>query len=239
MTDTSNPAPALKPIPERASSLSLLLATLALVASGCGDGEAPPQAGATATGAGTEASASTEASSSARGSSDLAPEQEAFWARLLEHCGQAYPGEVSDATPYYRDNVTGQRAVMHVMECSEDRIHIPFHLDDNASRNWILTRVGGTLRLKHDHRNPDGTEEEISQYGGDAPVPGLATRQVFPADAHTTRILPERHDNFWFFDFIDDETLQYGVHWPTAGHSVRFSFDLSTSVEPPPAPWGY
>lgn len=172
------------------------------------------------------------------GGGELAPEQEAFWARLQAHCGEAYPGEVSDATPYYRDNVTG-RAVMHVMECSEDRIHIPFHLDDNASRNWILTRAGGTLRLKHDHRHPDGTEEEISQYGGDAPVPGLPTRQIFPADAHTSRILPERHDNFWFFDFVDEQTLQYGVHWPTAGHSVRFSFDLSSPVEPPPAPWGY
>lgn len=106
-------------------------------------------------------------------------------------------------------------------------------------RGWPGWGAGGTLRLKHDHRHPDGTEEEISQYGGDAPVPGLPTRQIFPADAHTSRILPERHDNFWFFDFVDEQTLQYGVHWPTAGHSVRFSFDLSSPVEPPPAPWGY
>ncbi|TVP43478.1 MAG: hypothetical protein EA350_13560 [Gemmatimonadales bacterium] len=218
------------------SFLVTFLLALALGTAGCGDGASPPAAGGSAAGAGAEGALADVA---AAGTRDLAPEQEAFWARLLAHCGQAYPGEVSDATPYYREGVTGRRAVMHVMECSEDRIHIPFHLDDNASRNWIITRADGTLRLKHDHRNPDGSEEEISQYGGDAPVPGLATRQIFPADAHTTRILPERHDNFWFFDFVDDETLQYGVHWPTAGHSVRFSFDLSTPVEPPPAPWGY
>jgi hypothetical protein len=167
-----------------------------------------------------------------------AAEQDAFWRALETHCGNAYRGRVDDATSYYESAREGA-AVMHFMECSEDRIHIPFHLGDNRSRNWILTRVDGTIRLKHDHRNPDGTEEEISQYGGDAPVPGLATRQIFPADEHTARILPERADNFWFFDLVDEETLHYGVHWPKHGHSVRFEFDLSTPVEAPPRPWGW
>jgi hypothetical protein len=169
---------------------------------------------------------------------ELASEQAAFWAALQAHCGNAYRGRVSDATAYYASATAGD-AVMHFMDCADDRIHIPFHLGENRSRNWILTRVGGTIRLKHDHRNPDGTEEEISQYGGDAPVPGLPTRQIFPADDHTARILPDRADNFWFFDFVDGETLHYGVHWPKHGHSVRFEFDLSTPVEPPPRPWGY
>jgi hypothetical protein len=167
-----------------------------------------------------------------------APEQDAFWAALQALCGNAYRGRVSDATPHYSSSLRGE-AVMHVMECSENRIHIPFHLGDNRSRNWILTRVNGTIRLKHDHRHADGNEEQISQYGGDAPVPGLATRQIFPADAHTAAILPDRADNFWFFDFVNDTTLQYGVHWPKFGHSVRFEFDLSTPVPPPPRPWGY
>ena len=166
------------------------------------------------------------------------PEQDAFWASLQALCGNAYAGRISDATPYYRGSLAGH-AVMHVMDCSEDRIHIPFHLGDNRSRNWILTRVGGTIRLKHDHRHEDGTEDTVTQYGGDAPIPGLATRQIFPADAHTASILPDRRDNFWFLDFVNDTTLQYGVHWPRLGHSVRFEFDLSRPVEPPPRPWGY
>ncbi len=168
-----------------------------------------------------------------------AAEQDAFWNRLLEHCGRAYHGTVSDVTPYYADGMDDVELTMHVMSCEEDRIHIPFHIDDNRSRNWILTRVDGTIRLKHDHRNPDGTEEEISQYGGDAPSPGLPTRQIFPADAHTAAILPDRADNFWFFDFSDDDVLEYGVHWPKFGHSIRVEFDLSTPVDPPPRPWGY
>lgn len=158
---------------------------------------------------------------------------------MSAHCGRAYRGSVSDVTEYYRDGVVGREARIHFFECSDDRLHVAFHLDDDRSRNWILTRTAGTLRLKHDHRNPDGTEEEITQYGGDAPVPGLPTRQIFRADEHTARILPRRWDNFWFLDFVDDQTLEYGVHWPTDGHSIRFTFDLSRPVEAPAAPWGY
>lgn len=169
----------------------------------------------------------------------LPPEQEAFWARFAEHCGRAYAGSVSDVTEYYRAGLEGRALVMHVLECSEDRIHAALHENDDRSRNWILTRVGGTIRLKHDHRHEDGTEDAITQYGGDAPVPGLPHRQIFWADAHTASILPDRADNFWFFHFVDDQTLHYGVHWPKIGHSVRLAFDLLTPIPAPPRPWGY
>ncbi len=171
--------------------------------------------------------------------SELPPEQQVFWTRLERLCGQAFAGRVSDVTPYYASVAEAERLIMHVMDCSEDRLHIPLHVDDNRSRNWILTQVDGSLRLKHDHRYPDGHEEAISQYGGDAPVPGLPTRQIFPADEHTAEILPERSDNFWFIDFIDENTLQYGVHWPRKGHSIRLEFDLGSPVQTPPRPWGY
>ncbi len=169
----------------------------------------------------------------------LEPEQQAFWLKLNGFCGQAFAGQVSDVTEYYREALVGRELVAHGVSCDEARIHIALHVDGDRSRNWILTIVDGTIRLKHDHRHRDGTEEEISQYGGDAPVPGLSQRQIFPADAHTAEILPRRSDNFWFMDFVDDDTFHYGVHWPRYGHSVRLAFDLSRPVAPPPSPWGY
>jgi hypothetical protein len=171
--------------------------------------------------------------------SQLSPEQVAFWHRLGEHCGNAYRGEVADATPYYHSALEPAEIVAHFLDCSPDRIHVALHMDEDRSRNWILTREGGTIRLKHDHRHEDGTEEEISQYGGDAPVPGLPHRQIFPADDYTAQLLPDRSDNFWFLDFVDSRTLTYGVHWPRLGHSIRIEFDLATEVDPPPTPWGY
>jgi hypothetical protein len=207
-----------------ARSLALLAAALATFATACGDAR--------------EASASPEYGA-AGASHELPAEQLAFWERLREHCGRAYPGRIADATPYYLNRLEGAQLVVHFRECGDERMHIPMHVNDNRSRNWILTKVGGTIRLKHDHRGHDGHEEDITQYGGDAPTPGLPTRQIFPADAHTADILPDRFDNFWFMDFMDDQTFAYGVHWPKVGHSLRIIFDLTTPLEPPPAPWGY
>lgn len=169
----------------------------------------------------------------------LQPEQRAFWQKLEGLCGKAFAGRVSDVTEYYREAIVGRELVAHGVSCEGERIHVALHVDENRSRNWILTIVDGTIRLKHDHRYPDGAEEEISQYGGDAPVPGLPQRQIFPADAHTAEILPQRADNFWFMDFVDDSTFEYGVHWPKHGHSIRLAFDLASPIEPPPLPWGY
>jgi hypothetical protein len=169
---------------------------------------------------------------------ELAPEQRTFWDNIQEHCGNAYQGILADATPYYEPFEAGQ-IIIHVRDCTDTLTHISLHIDDDHSRNLLLTKVDGTLRLKHDHRYEDGTEEEITQYGGDAPAPGLETRQIFEADEHTTEILPDRFDNFWFIDIMDEETLAYGVHWPKHGHSIRLEFDISTPVDEPPAPWGY
>jgi hypothetical protein len=168
----------------------------------------------------------------------LSPEQAVFWDNIQEHCGNAYEGVLADATPFY-DSFDVDRIVIHVRNCTDTLTHISLHLDDNHSRNLLLTKADGTLRLKHDHRYEDGSEEEITQYGGDAPQPGLETRQIFEADAHTADILPDRFDNFWFIDLMDEETLAYGVHWPKHGNSIRMEFDISAPVEAPPTPWGY
>lgn len=168
----------------------------------------------------------------------LAPEQLAFWSNVQQLCGNAYRGQLADATPYYHGSAA-DRIVIHVRNCTETLTHISLHMDDDHSRNLMLTKVSGTLRLKHDHRNEDGTEEQITQYGGDAPSPGLETRQIFWADEHTAEILPQRSDNFWFLDIMDEETFAYGVHWPKHGHSIRIEFDISETVEAPPTPWGY
>ena len=168
----------------------------------------------------------------------LAPEQLVFWENIQAHCGNAYRGKLADATPFYQ-TFDADQIVIHIRNCTDTLTHISLHIDENHSRNLMLTKVNGTLRLKHDHRNPDGTEEEITQYGGDAPSPGLETRQIFEADEHTAEILPNRFDNFWFLDIMDEETFAYGVHWPKHGNSIRMEFDISTPVEAPPSPWGY
>ncbi len=170
--------------------------------------------------------------------SEISTEQQIFWDALRQHCGNAYQGELADATPYYLP-FDDSNVILHIRDCSGSAMHLALHIGDDRSRNLMLTKVEGTLQLKHDHRYEDGNEESVSQYGGKAPKPGLVNRQIFRADAHTTRILPQRYDNFWFLDIMDETTLAYGVHWPTYGHSIRIEFDTSAPVSAPPAPWGF
>ncbi len=130
--------------------------------------------------------------------------QDEFFAALATHCGKAYAGELVSEDPADADFV-GAEMVMHVSECSEDRIAVPFHVkldgqEWDRSRTWVITRTsiphmngnGRTqtgLRLKHDHRHEDGTSDAVTMYGGDT-VPsddgaGTARIQSFPVDAES------------------------------------------------------
>ncbi len=171
--------------------------------------------------------------------SGITETQNAFWENIQQHCGNAYSGTLGDATPHYSAVANAETFTLHFFNCTENLTHIALHVDDNRSRNLMLTKTGHTLRLKHDHRYENGSEEEISQYGGEAPGTGLSHRQIFWADGFTARILPQRYDNFWFLDMMNETTFAYGVHWPKEGHSIRLEFDIANPIETPPAPWGY
>ncbi len=86
---------------------------------------------------------------------------DAFLASLAEHCGKAYAGRITANQPASTtpDPFEGKTLVMHVRGCdapTED-IRVPFHVGDDHSRTWVLTRTANGLRLKHDHRHEDGS----------------------------------------------------------------------------------
>lgn len=164
----------------------------------------------------------------------VASPQDEFFAQLESMCGQAFEGE---ATLVSGEGFDG-RMVMHVRRCSPDEIQIPLHVGENRSRTWIVTRTEQGLRLKHDHRHEDGSEDAVTQYGGDTRDVGTATTQAFPADAFTAELLPEAATNVWTMTVEPRERFTY--HLTRDGEPrATFTFDLSRTVEAPPAPWGY
>jgi hypothetical protein len=166
--------------------------------------------------------------------------QDAFFASLQQLCGNAYEGTVIERLPPGADDpFTGQRLVMHVRQCAPGEIRIPFHVGEDRSRTWILTRTADGLRLKHDHRHEDGSEDEITQYGGDTSDPGTAMRQEFPADAHTAALIPAASTNVWTVEVVPGETFAYALRREGTDRRFRVEFDLTRTVPAPPAPWGY
>src|SRR5687767_13006485 len=92
---------------------------------------------------------------------------ERIWQAMQPLCGKAFEGRLVKGTEPSDAEIGSQRPVMHVRECSKQQMRIPFHVGENRSRTWVLTRTDKGVRLKHDHRHEDGTEDPISQYGGD------------------------------------------------------------------------
>lgn len=164
--------------------------------------------------------------------------EDRFWASLTRLCGKAYEGRVVEAVPP-DTSFAGKRLVMDVRACDEREILIPFHVGENRSRTWVLTRTDSGLRLKHDHRHADGAEDSVTQYGGDTRDGGTAERQEFYADAHTAELIPAAASNVWTIEMLGDSVFAYALRREGTERRFRVEFDLRKPVPPPPAPWGH
>jgi hypothetical protein len=165
------------------------------------------------------------------------PPQDAFWAGLSALCGQAFRGRLTESNA--SDAAFREAAlVMHVRDCSADEIRSPFHAGEDRSRTWVLTRTAGGLRLKHDHRHADGSEDRITQYGGDTRDAGAAQRQEFHADAHTAALIAAARTNIWTVEVVPGQRFAYALRREGTDRRFRVEFDLAHPVVPPPPPWG-
>lgn len=176
-----------------------------------------------------------------------APQSEApagdLFSRLQALCGQAFEGRV--VTEDARDaDWAGQVLTVHVRECSQDTVRMPLHVGGDRSRTWVVTQLGdGRLRLKHDHRHEDGSEDVLTQYGGETvePVTGLTAH--FPADDESRALFVREGievsaANVWTLALDEEaQTLTYALNRPDRHFEARI--DLSEPVDAPPAPWGF
>lgn len=179
--------------------------------------------------------------------------QDAFWANLSAHCGKAFPGTLASDEAIDAD-FKDRQLMMHVRSCTDREIRIPFHVGPknadgkwDRSRTWVITRTTTGLRLKHDHRHEDGSEDRMTQYGGDTASAGTATAQAFPVDAESIALFRrEGRDvsvtNVWEVEISDKDVAnpRFAYVLRRTGENARFfrvEFDLSTTIVAPP-PWG-
>jgi hypothetical protein len=163
-----------------------------------------------------------------------------FFDDLSTLCGKAYEGHIVSPISPADAGFAGKRLVMHVRECSADTIRVPFHVGDDRSRTWVFSRTGDGIRLKHDHRHQDGSEDKITQYGGDSISPPNAARQLFPADAFTKALLVREGNsagaaNVWAVEVDPGHLFAYELRRP--GRFFRIEFDLTRPLATPPPPW--
>ncbi len=158
-----------------------------------------------------------------------------FLAALRTHCGKAYAGRIVNPQPA-DSAMLGQLLVMHVRGCG-DTVRVPFHVGTDRSRTWVFTTTATGARLKHDHRHEDGSEDRVTQYGGDARPTSTARSMAFAADSFTAALLPESRTNVWTVEVTPTQFV-YQLTRTNSDRRFRVEFDLTTPVAVPPAPWG-
>ncbi|WP_106640370.1 hypothetical protein [Allosphingosinicella vermicomposti] len=166
-----------------------------------------------------------------------------FVEALSALCGKAYEGRIVSPAASGDDAFAGKALVMHVRDCKADVVRIPFHVGEDRSRTWVVSRTETGLRLKHDHRHEDGSEDKLTQYGGDTVSGGMVDRQEFPADPFSKEMfvagsIPASVTNVWAMEVHPGRTFAYELRRPE-GRFFRVEFDLTKPVAVPPGAWGY
>jgi hypothetical protein len=191
----------------------------------------------------TSCATATEATVPATSPSAALP-ADVFYQRIKGLCGQAFAGRIVANTPASStpDPFEGKALVMHVRGCGEKELRVPFHVGDDHSRTWVITRTGSGLRLKHDHRHADGSPDSMTMYGGETTVPGDNERQEFPVDAESVALFTREGrsasvSNTWAMELIPSKQFVYELSRPD-GRLFRVEFDLTQPVASPPPPWG-
>ena len=166
--------------------------------------------------------------------------QDNFFNMIKQHCNKAFAGKVVIDNAK-SDAFANKALIMHVRRCTDTELQVPFHVGDDASRTWIITKTGSGLSLKHDHRHDNGQYDDLTMYGGHTVDAGWDNVQSFPADQYTKELfvkegIPQSNENIWQM-FVYPNKFSYRLI--RHGREFKVDFDLTTPVTPPPAPWGY
>jgi hypothetical protein len=152
-----------------------------------------------------------------------------FFAQLSTLCGKSFNGKLAAGDDSDASFATAKMQA-HVRTCTDREIQISFDVGEDRSRTWIITPIDSGLRLKHRHMLKDGTEDPVSQYGGDTTEQGTATRQEF---AYSQAMFTKEgrtvsNTNVWAFEIDPGHTLTYELARPN--RLFRVAFDLANPV---------
>jgi hypothetical protein len=163
-------------------------------------------------------------------------EAQQFWNNLQSLCNKSFEGKL--VLPEDDEKFGSKKLIMHVKSCTENKIKIPFFVGDDKSRTWVLRFENNRIQLKHYHRHEDGSEDDITMYGGKTTNTGQANIQIFPADEETKIIIPKASTNVWWIT-LNEKEFTYNLRRLGTERVFRVVFDITKTIETPSDPWGW
>lgn len=160
---------------------------------------------------------------------NTAYEKQMFFDHLKSLCGNSFAGEVIH--PETPPRGFTDPLVAHFTVCEDNIVHIPFHVGENQTRTWMLTLSDEGILFKHDHRNPDGTPDGLTNYGGWADERGNELKQYFPADEETIGFRDNLRSHIWVIEISEDmSTYSYSLYiWENL--YFKADFDLTKPLD--------
>ena len=157
-----------------------------------------------------------------------------FFDQLKALCGKAFAGKTTmdnQPSPAFSGNM-----VMHVRDCNDRQIQVPFVVGENRSRTWIITKTADGLQLQHQHKHEDGSDDQSTLYGGHTIKDGWPEAQSFPADDYSKDLFiktktPQSVGNTWHMYLYPNESFSYRLS--REGREFRVDFDLTKEVALP------
>lgn len=154
-----------------------------------------------------------------------------FLANYSDYCGYAYKGHTNYVDLGSGEIFENAELTMTLANCDDEEVRIPFHVDQDTSRTWIVKMTPQGLHLSHDHRYEDGSQHDANFYGGYADQEGDTFLQYFPADHRTIADRPARSANRWAKEFDLAEMKYYYRLYLNGELRLEAEFDLSNPVE--------
>ncbi len=161
---------------------------------------------------------------------NISDSKKAFFENLTQLCGNSYEGKQAYMSPEGENDWENKTLIINVAVCEDDYIHIPFFVDDDKSRTWMLTIDAKGLSLKHDHKDEFGNPDVLNLYGGYAHQHGTEFRQDFLNDKYTQNLMEDGIFRSWVIEFSPDMTkLTYKLKFGDGLH-FQADFDLENPL---------
>lgn len=161
---------------------------------------------------------------------NISGSKKAFFENLSQLCGKSFEGKQIYMSPEGENDWENKTLIINVAVCEDNYIHIPFYVDEDKSRTWMLTIDAYGLSLRHDHKDELGNPAEQNLYGGYAHQHGTEFRQDFLNDKYTQNMVDDGIFRTWVIEFSQDmKKLSYKLKFGDGLH-FQADFDLENPL---------
>jgi hypothetical protein len=152
-----------------------------------------------------------------------------FYKQLRLLCGKRINGMVlypAGAEAPFR----GLEIRLEIAQCSDREIRMPIYIDNKVYRTLIVGQDQTGYTLRHENKRPNGTQADISMYGGHTTDAGTGYLLIFPADGYTKQLMGPELNYVWSLAFNSERTTLSYMAESNGKLNLQLDFNLESQA---------